>query len=79
MIPRFKPYIGFEELRAIFKIQAGRVPLFERISTRVFNAVDAVAFPYGRSQWAFFIVGLYNSEVIMPALLICCGTCSFFE
>ena len=69
MIPRFKPYIGFEELRAIFKIQAGRVPLFEKNFARVFNAVDAVAFPYGRSaHWAFFkAIGLYNSEVIMPA------------
>ena len=34
---------------------------------QTFNAVDAVAFPYGRSaQWAFLkAIGIENGEVIM--------------
>ena len=34
-----------------------------------FQAIDAVAFPYGRSaQWAFLkALGIENAEIIMPA------------
>lgn len=43
--------------------------LFEQAFAKKFSAVDAVAFPYGRSaQWAFFeALGIKGSEVIMPA------------
>ena len=69
MIPRFRPSIGFKELLKIFSINIGAVRKFEKQFAKEFKAVDAVAFPYGRSsQWAFFnAVGIKNSEIIMPA------------
>jgi perosamine synthetase len=69
MIPRFKPDLGWEEIRALFRRNRGAVERFEKEFAAAFQAVDAVAFPYGRSaQWAFFnAVGLKDAEVIMPA------------
>lgn len=69
MIPRFKPWLGWSELIALFKSNKGAVERFEKAFAKTFNAVDAVAFPYGRSaQWAFFkAMGIENAEIIMPA------------
>lgn len=69
MIPRFKPYLGWPELSTLFRSNKGAVELFEKEFAQAFGAVDAVAFPYGRSaQWAFFkAMGLENAEIIMPA------------
>jgi dTDP-4-amino-4,6-dideoxygalactose transaminase len=69
MIPRFKPWLGWAEFFALFKPNRGAVERFEKAFAKKFKAVDAVAFPYGRSaQWAFFkAVGLENAEIIMPA------------
>lgn len=69
MIPRFKPDLGLPELKALFRCNRGAVERFEEKFAKDFQAVDAVAFPYGRSaQWAFFnAVGLKDAEVIMPA------------
>lgn len=69
MIPRFKPWLGWSEFFALFRRNNGAVERFEKEFAKDFNAVDAVAFPYGRSaQWAFFkAIGLDNAEIIMPA------------
>jgi perosamine synthetase len=69
MIPRFKPNLGYAEFLAIFRRNNGSVEKFEKEFAKAFQAVDAVAFPYGRSaQWAFFnAAGVKGSEVIMPA------------
>ncbi|ASC70818.1 Hypothetical Protein XM38_017650 [Halomicronema hongdechloris C2206] len=69
MIPRFKPALGWEEFIALFRLSHGAVDRFEREFAQTFQAVDAVAFPYGRSaQWAFFkAIGLKDAEIIMPA------------
>ena len=69
MIPRFKPWLGWAEFFALFKPHTGAVERFEHAFAKKFKAVDAVAFPYGRSaQWAFFkAVGIENAEIIMPA------------
>ena len=69
MIPRFKPSLNWRELFALFRINHGAVERFEKAFAEKFQAVDAVAFPYGRSaQWAFFkTVGIEGAEVIMPA------------
>tara|TARA_A100000171_G_C2137337_1_gene151380 strand:- start:2358 stop:3530 length:1173 start_codon:yes stop_codon:yes gene_type:complete len=69
MIPRFKADLGWPEIKALFHRNAGAVEEFERRFARSFQAIDAVAFPYGRSaQWAFFnAIGLQGAEVIMPA------------
>lgn len=69
MIPRFKPDLGWEEMHALFRPNRGAVERFEKEFAKAFQAVDAVAFPYGRSaQWAFFkAIGLQNAEIIMPA------------
>ena len=69
MIPRFKPDLGWQEFKAIFRRNRGAVERFEQEFARAFHAVDAVAFPYGRSaQWAFFrALGIENAEIIMPA------------
>lgn len=69
MIPRFKPWLGWAEFKALFRTNHDAVARFEQAFAQAFKAVDAVAFPYGRSaQWAFFkAVGIENSEIIMPA------------
>ena len=69
MIPRFKPWFGWPEILALFKSNKGAVERFEKAFAKKFNAVDAIAFPYGRSaQWAFFkALGLQDAEVVMPA------------
>lgn len=69
MIPRFKPWLGWSEFFALFRRNNGAVERFEKSFAKSFKAIDAVAFPYGRSaQWAFFkAIGLENAEIIMPA------------
>lgn len=69
MIPRFKPDLGWPEFKALFRRNRGAVERFEEEFATAFQAVDAVAFPYGRSaQWAFFnAVGLKDAEIVMPA------------
>jgi len=54
---------------ALLKRNKGAVERFEKAFARQFQAVDAIAFPYGRSaQWAFFkAIGIEGSEIIMPA------------
>jgi len=69
MTPRFKPWLGWAEFLALFKKNIGAVENFEKEFAKTFDAIDAIAFPYGRSaQWAFFnAIGIKNAEVIMPA------------
>jgi dTDP-4-amino-4,6-dideoxygalactose transaminase len=69
MIPRFKPWLGWPELLALFRRNSNAVERFERAFADKFGAVDAVAFPYGRSAlWAFLqAVGVSRAEVVMPA------------
>lgn len=69
MIPRFKPWLGLSEFLVMFCRNHGAVEKFEQAFARSFQAVDAVAFPYGRSaQWAFCkALGIANAEIIMPA------------
>jgi perosamine synthetase len=69
MIPRFKPWLGWAEFIALFKRNKGAVESFEKAFANKFKAVDAVAFPFGRSaQWAFLkALGIENAEIIMPA------------
>ena len=69
MIPRFKPSLDWSEFLTIFKRNNNAVEKFEKEFAKTFNAVDAVAFPYGRSaQWAFLkAIGIEKGEVIMPA------------
>jgi dTDP-4-amino-4,6-dideoxygalactose transaminase len=69
MIPRFKPWLGWPEFFALFRRNKGAVERFEREFAQAFQAVDAVAFPYGRSAlWAFFqAIAVTDAEVVMPA------------
>lgn len=69
MKPKFKPSFGISEIIKIFRLNKNAVDQFEKKFAKKFEAVDAVAFPYGRSaQWAFLkSIGMKNSEIIMPA------------
>lgn len=69
MIPRFQPWLGWPELKALFQRNRGAVERFEQEFALAFEAEEAVAFPYGRSAlWAFFkALGIRDSEVVMPA------------
>jgi perosamine synthetase len=69
LIPRFKPYLGREELLAAIRPQENAVVRFENEFARTFEAKHAIAFPYGRSGlWAFFkALEIEGAEVIMPA------------
>lgn len=69
MIPRFKPSLGWKEFSILFRRNRGTVDRFESEFAHTFHAVDAVAFPYGRSAlWAFLqAVGVNNAEVVIPA------------
>lgn len=69
MIPRFKPWIDHHEITALFRRNRGAVERLEKEFARSFNAVEALAFPYGRcALYTFFqTVGLRDAEIIMPA------------
>jgi dTDP-4-amino-4,6-dideoxygalactose transaminase len=69
MIPRFKPYLGKEELLAAITPDNSAVQKFEAEFARTFEAKYALAFPYGRSAlWALFnAMGIHDGEIIMPA------------
>jgi dTDP-4-amino-4,6-dideoxygalactose transaminase len=69
MIPRFKPSLNWREILTLFRFNSGAVEKFEQDFAEKFQAIDAVAFPYGRSaQWAFLkALSVENAEVIMPA------------
>jgi perosamine synthetase len=69
MIPRFNPYLGRQEIFALFRRNASAVERFEKEFAKAFQAADAVAFPYGRSAlWAFLqVVGVKDSEIVIPA------------
>lgn len=68
MVPRFKPQINWKEIVSLLRLNNGAVLKFEKEFAKKFQAVDAVAFPYGRSaQWAFFKAIGISGEVIMPA------------
>ena len=49
MIPRFRPSLGIQEFLKILNLNIGAVKKFEKKFTNNFIAIDAVAFPYGRS------------------------------
>jgi len=69
MIPRFKPFLGKEELLAALIPDAYAVEKFAAEFAKTFETKYALAFPYGRSAlWAFFkAMDIKNSEIIMPA------------
>lgn len=69
MIPRFKPYLGKEELFAALTPNRKAVERFEASFARTFEAKHALAFSYGRSAlWAFFkAMNIQGAEIIMPA------------
>lgn len=69
MISRLSFNVGLRELVSVFEIKINVVRKFELAFAKKFKAVDAVAFPYGRSaQWAFLkALGINSSEIIMPA------------
>src|SRR5438093_638407 len=69
MIPRFKPDLGFPELRALFRPQAGAVAEFERRFAATFEAEQGIAYPYGRTAlWGFLeALGIEDAEVVIPA------------
>jgi perosamine synthetase len=69
MIPRFKPWLGWAEFKALFRRNKGAVEQFEQEFAKAFEATEAVAFPYGRSAlWAFLrAVGVHDAEVVLPA------------
>jgi dTDP-4-amino-4,6-dideoxygalactose transaminase len=69
VIPRLKPYLGWEEAGALFGGGSASVERFEAEFARTFDARHAIAFPYGRAAlWAFFkAMGLEGVEVLQPA------------
>jgi perosamine synthetase len=69
MIPRFKPFLGLEELLSLFKFTPDSVSQFESAFAKKFDSNFAIAFSYGRAGlWAFFeAMDIHDSEVILPA------------
>ena len=69
MIPRFKPYLHKEEIRAMFSLRKESVEHFETEFARAFKARTGIAFSYGRTAlWALFnALHIEQAEVILPA------------
>ena len=69
MIPRYKPYLGWEEFRAALAWGRPAVEEFEKKFARALQAKYALAFPYGRSGLYALLKsrGIEGAEVIIPA------------
>ncbi|NER94652.1 MAG: DegT/DnrJ/EryC1/StrS aminotransferase family protein [Symploca sp. SIO1B1] len=70
MIPRFKPTLGWQELKSILlPSQADNIEQFEQAFAQAMGQKDAVAFPYGRSAlWTFLkALDIKEAEIIVPA------------
>ncbi|MCX5859525.1 MAG: DegT/DnrJ/EryC1/StrS family aminotransferase [Proteobacteria bacterium] len=69
MIPRFKPYFGWDEFRAAWAWGRPAVEEFEQKFARALQSKYALAFPYGRSGLYALLKarGIEGAEVIMPA------------
>ena len=70
MIPRFKPKLGFDELKACFSIPGkDDVKRFEDAFADLMGQKYALAFPYGRTGLIFLLeaLGLKDKEIICPA------------
>ncbi|MDR7866260.1 MAG: DegT/DnrJ/EryC1/StrS family aminotransferase [Sporomusaceae bacterium] len=68
MIPRFRPQLGWEELKAAW-FQPLAVDKFENSFAKLMGARNAVAFPYGRTGLALLLraLGIKGKEIICPA------------
>lgn len=70
MIPRFKPALGWEEIRAALTWPCSDdVVRFENAFAEKMGQKHAVAFPYGRTGLVFLLeaLGLKDKEIICPA------------
>ena len=69
MIPRYRPDLGWNELRAALAWGRPAVEEFEQKFARALQAKYALAFPYGRSGLYALLKsrGIAGAEVIMPA------------
>jgi len=70
MIPRFKPYLGKEELLAALRLpRKDDVERFECAFAELMGQRHALAFPYGRTGLMLLLeaLGLKDKEIICPA------------
>jgi dTDP-4-amino-4,6-dideoxygalactose transaminase len=70
MIPRFKPALGFDELKAAFSLpKKDDVKKFEEAFAELMEQKYALAFPYGRTGLTLLLeaLGLKDKEIICPA------------
>jgi len=69
VIPRLKPFIGKEELTALFLSMPDAVEIFEKVFAQEFGQQYALAFSYGRTAiWAFLkALEIEHAEIIQPA------------
>ena len=69
MIPRFKPIVGKEEIKAAIATPKSAVEQFEHAFAKKFETDHAVAFSYGRSAFYFLLKALKieNAEILCPA------------
>jgi dTDP-4-amino-4,6-dideoxygalactose transaminase len=70
VIPRFKPALGFDELKAAFSLpKKDDVKKFEEAFAELMSQKYALAFPYGRTGLILLLeaLGLKDKEIICPA------------
>jgi len=69
MIPRFKPYFTFDEIKAIIGEKENIIYNFEKKFANIVNAKYAVSFPSGRSGLYSLLksLNISNKEIIIPA------------
>jgi perosamine synthetase len=69
LIPRLKPYLGWDELRAALTPSKGKVAQFEKAFAEKFECKEGVMFSHGRSALysLFKGWGLADVEIISPA------------
>ncbi len=69
MLPRLRPYVRGQDLRWLFRPNAGLVDEFERRFADLTGSQYALLLPYGRSALYFFLtsLGITDAEIILPA------------
>jgi len=69
VIPKYKPYLDFSEIKSLFNFDKNIIQKFEEDFARTVHSKYALSFPYGRSGLFALLKsqGIQKAEILVPA------------